>query len=265
MTFCTSSQTESWADNLRMNPLIDAIYTQGHFLDPADKSVSPFPDSIKRPEGEAIYHLIRQAKPQATLEVGMAWGLSSLFICQALKDNGSGHHTAVDPYELSAYRGSGVHNVQQAGLGEYLTLLSESSHFALPRLVQEKRQFEVMFIDGSHLFDDAFVDFFYANRLLPVGGYLIVDDLWMPAVRKMLAFVLNNLPYEIDESHLSPKPPLLQRHWQNLRYQTRQLLRGKWTRGVPSETRFHRWHNVNWTVLRKGEGPQRVWDHYSPF
>jgi predicted O-methyltransferase YrrM len=247
-----------------MNALIDAIYRDKTFPGPDGEAVSPFPSAIKRNEGEALYHLVRAVKPGATLEVGTAFGVSTLFLCQALRDNEKGRHTAIDPFQ-SHFKYLGLHNVKQAGLGDLLTFIEEPSQVALARLVSEKKAFDVIFIDGAHVFDAVLVDFFFADQLLPVGGLLIFDDLWMPAVRKVLNFILTNRAYEIAEEFLGEKPAFVQRHLQNLKYQARKRWRGKGNMGTPSEMFFHRGHNVNWCVLRKTGPDERAWDHFAAF
>jgi hypothetical protein len=71
-------------------------------------------------------------------------------------------------------------------------LIEERSSAGLIRLAQEGRQFEMTFIDGGHLFDTVLLDFTLSAELCPVGGYVIFDDLWMPAIRKVDAFVRAN-------------------------------------------------------------------------
>jgi predicted O-methyltransferase YrrM len=247
-----------------MNAVIDAIYHNQGFQAPDGTHISPFPSAIKRNEGEALYHLVRHLEPAATLEVGTAFGLSTLFFCQALRDNRRGHHTAIDPFQ-SHFKYLGLHNVKQAGLNDLLTFIEESSQVALARLVAEKKSFDIIFIDGAHVFDAVLVDFFFADQLIPAGGILVFDDLWMPAVRKVLHFILTNRHYEVAEEFLGEKPAFLRRHLQNLRYQARKRIKGKRNLGTPSEMRFHRGHNVNWCVLRKTAVDDRPWDHYERF
>ena len=168
-----------------MNPIIDSIYATGECVSPDGTGHSVFPTAIKRAEGEALYRLTRDLDARQTLEVGMAWGLSSLFFCQAHQD--AGHalpaHTAVDPFQVQGFHSMALHNLAAAGLREGVTFVGESSHTALPRLVSEGKRYDLIFIDGCHLFDGALVDFFFSDQLLPVGGHLVFDDLWMPAVR----------------------------------------------------------------------------------
>lgn len=70
------------------------------------------------------------------------------------------------------------------------------SELILPRLAGDGLRRDFVFIDGSHLFDSVVVDFFYADRLLPVGGVIALHDTWMPSVRRAITFVSTNRAYE---------------------------------------------------------------------
>lgn len=257
------------ADKRGMNAVIESIYETGRVVLADGREVNPFPVAIKRAEGEMLYRLVREVKPAATLEVGMAWGLSAMFICQGLQDNdrggtGRGGHTAIDPFQ-GKFHYAGVENVRRAGLGGRLTFVEELSQTALARMVTEGKRFEVVFIDGGHLFDLAFVDFFFADQMVPVGGYLVFDDLWMPAVRKVLRFILRNRGYVIAEEVMGDRGPFVRRHLQNLRYQVKKRVKGRRSLGTGSEMDFHGGRNVNWCVLRKTSEDGRAWDHYAAF
>ncbi len=257
-------ETGRIADRGGMNAGIDSIYETGRVVLADGREVDPFPVAIKRAEGEMLYRLVRAVKPAATLEVGMAWGLSAMFICQALEENRRGGHTAVDPFQAK-FHYAGVENVRRAGLGGRLTFVEELSQTALARMVTEGKRFELVFIDGGHLFDLAFVDFFFADQMVPVGGYVVFDDLWMPAVRKVLRFILRNRGYVIAEEVMGERGAFVQRHLQNLRYQLKKRVKGRRSLGTGSEMDFHGGRNVNWCVLRKVGEDGRAWDHYAAF
>jgi hypothetical protein len=50
----------------------------------------------------------------------------------------------------------------------------------------------MIFIDGNHRFDDALVDFTLSAELCPMGGYIILDDMWMPSIRRAVSFIRSN-------------------------------------------------------------------------
>jgi hypothetical protein len=74
---------------------------------------------------------------------------------------------------------------------DFFDLLLQQSEFALPELAQSREAtFDFVFIDGVHTFDHTLLDCFYATRLLRVGGYLVVDDIGMTAVRRVVDYLL---------------------------------------------------------------------------
>jgi predicted O-methyltransferase YrrM len=67
------------------------------------------------------------------------------------------------------------------------------SHEALPRLLAEGLELDLVLIDGGHGFPMPILDWFYAGSMLRRGGVLVVDDLTLPAVR-LLVDVLERDP-----------------------------------------------------------------------
>ena len=144
----------------------------------------------------AIRHLMLQHEPEATLEIGMGLGGSCLAFAATHRDLGrppTGQHIAVDPFESTVWDNAGRVLLERDGLCGYVQVREERSHAVLPRLLVEARRFGLVLVDGSHLFEDAFVDFYYAAHLLPVSGILAFDDSREPGVRKVLRFISANM------------------------------------------------------------------------
>lgn len=157
------------------------------------------PAGMRREEYDRIKELLATYRPRACLEVGMAHGGSSVVICQALRDfGGQGRHTAVDPFQSSpqGWRGEGVESVRRAGLEDLFELVEDFDYLALPRLVEQKRRFDFILIDGWHSFDYTLLDLFYADLLLAPGGLLLVHDTGWPAVYKACRFLETHKPYD---------------------------------------------------------------------
>ena len=91
-----------------MNRIIDQIYKSGMVEDDQGNQYSHSPSSVPYETGLVLYNLIREYKPKRSIEIGFAYGLSTLFICQALADNGQGMHIAIDPWEKQAYKSIGL-------------------------------------------------------------------------------------------------------------------------------------------------------------
>ena len=121
-----------------MNAVIDEIVRSGRVTDAAGRAYDPV-SAVTLESGALLYDFVRQARPRQTLETGMAYGMSTLFICQALQDNGSGCHTAIDPFQASEFKSIGVLNIERAGLSSRFELQQDASDAVLPRLCAEGR------------------------------------------------------------------------------------------------------------------------------
>jgi cephalosporin hydroxylase len=143
------------------------------------------------------------SNPAMTLEVGLACGGSALTFAASHRDNGiapRGQHFCVDHTEAIAWDDAGVVNLQRANLKEYVTIIREPSLFyALPNLCKAYHgQFGVVYLDGSHLFEDVIAEILYSTRLLRDGGFLLLDDSTSSQVKKAVSFVRNNLSHALE-------------------------------------------------------------------
>lgn len=147
---------------------------------------------IHAAEGIWLYDFCRELAPKATLEIGLAYGFSTIFFLAARAKNNCGTHTAVDPFARNEkWCGIGLEHGRRLG-GEHFQFIEEPSSHALVRFARAGAEFEVIFIDGSHLFDHALLDFTLSAEVCPRGGHIILDDLWMPSIQRVAAFVRTN-------------------------------------------------------------------------
>jgi len=144
--------------------------------------------AISPAEGEFLQELIRNNNCRRTVEVGCGFGLSSLFICEALSDTAGSLHVMIDPFQAMEFKNRGIRNLERAGFS-FFRLIEEPSELALPSLLREREQFDFAFIDGLHTFDHTLLDFFYLSRLIKVGGIVVFDDTSMPAVNKAVKYI----------------------------------------------------------------------------
>ncbi|NJR75273.1 MAG: class I SAM-dependent methyltransferase [Scytonema sp. CRU_2_7] len=156
-----------------MNQLLEEIYSTKLVKDAAGNSINPFPTATPYDIGVVLKEFIQKYNLERTLEVGMAYGLSTLFICQAHQDKGTGIHTAIDPMQNNLWKSIGLLNIERAGLADKLRFMESCSHEALPQLLTKGEKLDFAFIDGSHHFDYTLIDFFYIDKLLHLGGYVV--------------------------------------------------------------------------------------------
>jgi hypothetical protein len=65
-------------------------------------------------DGEVVH---RDGRRAVTLETGFAYGMSALFLAEALRQNGGGRHIAIDPFASSRFDRLGLAHLEEAGLG----------------------------------------------------------------------------------------------------------------------------------------------------
>lgn len=152
---------------------------------------------ISKEEGTFLQEIVREVKPKVSLEVGLAYGISSLYICDAAKAIKAFRHLVIDPMQTTQWEGIGLHNLKEAGLLDKVKHYQSPSYLTLPKLLEEKVKIDFAFIDGWHTFDFTLIDFFYIDRLLRVGGVVVFDDANWPAVRKVCRYVRSNRSYKV--------------------------------------------------------------------
>ena len=165
-----------------------------------------FPVAIGPAEGAALRDWVRREGALRTLETGLGFAISTLFICEGLLENGAdARHVAADPYQFSGlpmhtttYAGVGLQTLEEAGVRDLVEFYPEESEIVLPRLLAEGRQIDLAFIDGNHRFEGAFLDLIYSGRLLREDGIVFVDDLQLPGVRRAVDFCLSNLRWTAE-------------------------------------------------------------------
>ena len=151
-------------------------------------------------------------KASRTLEIGLAMGGSCLVFTQTHKELGASpehQHVAIDPFQRSPWIDeAGLLAVERDNLSGYLDFREDYSCYVLPGLIKAGAKFNLVYIDGSHLFEDVFVDFYYVARLLEEGGIMLFDDSTNPHIRKVVRFVRRNLASSLPEFDLAPyRPP----------------------------------------------------------
>lgn len=150
-------------------------------------------------EGLALFSLCRAGGVTSTLEVGLAYGFSTVYLLAAHASTpGGGSHTAIDPYQATDWHGIGA---TTAGAlvatsphltDDAFTLIEDRSDPALIDLERADRTFGLTFIDGYHRFDDVLVDFTLAARMCPPGGVIVLHDMWLDGIAAAASFLRTN-------------------------------------------------------------------------
>ena len=125
--FAGAAQDE--AASRRLGPAADfAAMTAQEKADAAAEIYMP----ISAAGGRLLYALVRAVKPAAVVEFGTSFGISTLYLAAAVRDNGTGRviTTELSPAKARAAR----ENFAATGLGDVITLLEGDARETLADL-----------------------------------------------------------------------------------------------------------------------------------
>ena len=193
MTAAASSNAQ-----LDLSEVIHTVLTEGSVRLP-NGSHKPITGGISLAEALELASLIEENGVRRTVETGVAFGVSTLAICAALKNTGAtgALHAGIDPDQRSQHEGAALAQLERFGLTSYFRLLEGPTHLMAPKLLAEGFHAGLAFIDGLHNFDYTLVDFFLLDKILLPGGLLAIHDLDLPSKKKVLRFILANRHYEM--------------------------------------------------------------------
>jgi predicted O-methyltransferase YrrM len=203
------------AEGARMNDVLRTILATQKVIT-AVGIQRPLHSNIGEAQGEFLQKLIRAHKPRRSLEIGCAYGISSLYICEALSEVGAEKHIIIDYAQFlphgnfgdpnSGWEGIGLENIKRAGHENLVEFHEARSHECLPTLLKNGTKIDFAFVDGNHTFDYVMVDFFFIDKLLRVGGIIVFDDIGYPSIRKVCRYILTNMRYSaVGPSVIPPK------------------------------------------------------------
>lgn len=152
----------------------------------------------------ALYSTVQNHTPKLVVEIGMAQGMSTLSILCALDGHG-GKLISIDPYiDWPSGMKAAIYAVERAGYASLHTHIRSKSYEALPILLADGTRIDLGYIDGNHAFEHAFIDFFYIDKLLNVGGIIAFNDAGWPPVHRVIRYLQKNRAYEEIDVGLKP-------------------------------------------------------------
>jgi predicted O-methyltransferase YrrM len=189
-----------------VNPILEDIYRTGQCIDLAGKE-RKVTGAVPREDALILQEMVRFVKAKTTLETGVAFGLSTLAICEALQAEtpianrqspiaSEVKHYGVDPEQDAVHGGAALASLKRAGLDSVFELLEGPSHLMLPKLLERGVTLDLAFIDGWHTFDYTLLDFLYIDKMLRPGGVVLLHDRSWPSKQKVIGFIRTHRRYK---------------------------------------------------------------------
>lgn len=163
---------------------LDSLYTHiRNFFESLEKyeypsKNKPYPTiyNLDEESGLLLYAVCKILKPDVILETGVAYGLGSAFILQALHENKKGKLFSVDgvfrPWQSKEMIGAAIPET----LRKRWNIIYGSSSKKLQSLLKSLSPIDIFFHDSLHTYNNMSFEFKTAWPHIKSGGILISDD-----------------------------------------------------------------------------------------
>ncbi|MGI9472624.1 MAG: class I SAM-dependent methyltransferase [Rubripirellula sp.] len=172
--------------------------------------------------------LARHCITELSIEIGFGMGMTANTILSGRIDaERPFRHFIYDPYGLPDQRGELVQVFLRETHGDAFQRIFSRSQFGIAELANapDPPPCGLVYVDGDHQFEGVLADFFAADKLMPIGGFMVFDDASFPPVETVIHYVRNNRDdYEVSNLEIP-----------------------------------------NTAVLRRIDVDRREWDHFRPF
>ena len=131
--------------------------------------------------GRVFFDIIRTHNLQRVLELGFNHGVSTSYIAAAVASLGGGYVVTIDRLQAVAYNPGLEHFLARLGLHHLVTPFYETTTYNW-RLrdflrMDPRPVFDLVFLDGAHIFEPDALAFLLAEKMLSPGGWFVFDDI----------------------------------------------------------------------------------------
>ena len=143
--------------------------------------------AITREQGVLLYNLLRMTQARHIVEFGASFGISTLYLGAAARDNG-GHvyTTEIEPSKCEVARA----NIEEAGLSDVITLLEGD---AMETLKNVDAGIDHLFLDG---WNDLYLPLLQMlEPRLSYGASILTDNASFASAKPFLAYIQQSTDY----------------------------------------------------------------------
>ena len=182
----------------KMNQVLQKIFKTSTVNGPKGEK-HPLHSNTSEAQCKFLESIILKIQARVAVEIGLAYGISSLAICEALRHQENPQHHIIDPLQAD-WHDIGLLNLEKAGFLENVKFYREYSHIALPKIQTSGLIADFAYADTTKVFDVLMVDVFYLHKILRVGGILVLDDCNFPGIRKLARFLCHHPGWKLHSS-----------------------------------------------------------------
>ena len=149
---------------------------------------------IKYEEGITIYNTIIKNNFSKCLEIGMGYGISSIYILLALQKNPNNEKklVSIDLLESTQWKNFGIKILKFFNMIKYHKLIENIHYIELPKIVANKENYEFIYINSWYSFENMIIILFYCSKILQKDGIIIINEIYQPGIYKCIKYIDNN-------------------------------------------------------------------------
>ena len=101
-----------------MHPVLEKIFKTKTFINERGETIQVNSET-PRGQCEFIQKIIRENNFESTLEIGLAFGISTIAILEMVVNKG-GKHCVIDKFQTTDWGGNGLSLIRQSGFSEHI-------------------------------------------------------------------------------------------------------------------------------------------------
>jgi O-methyltransferase. len=245
-----------------MHALLESVFELRKFTNDRSETIEIHSETSKE-QCLFLQEIIETHGFTSTIEIGFAFGISTLAITEMVVKNG-GSHVVIDNIQNSYWGGNGISLLNQAGYRGKYEFIEAFSSKILPELAGQGKHFQFAYIDTTKLLDYLMVDFFYLDMMLEVNGIIVFDDVSFPAIRKLLRY-LSQLPHYKIYAQIPPNAKQKRLKPRLVRLLKRLKSAGTFLKEEIMNTDTALGINTHCVALQKMSEDERNYDWFVPF
>ncbi|MEJ7759431.1 MAG: class I SAM-dependent methyltransferase [Gemmatimonadaceae bacterium] len=175
---------------------LDLVFETGTIETDAEGNRIEISSHISKEQGLFLQKLYDQVKPSRSLEVGLAYGISTLFILEKCRENNCAEksHIVIEPF---SWGDAAEYNIKKEGLERYIDIRKDLSDVVIPTMYLNQERIQFAFVDTTKIFDTVMQDFYFIDKILDVGGIVVFDDATLGGINVVMRFVRSLPHYEM--------------------------------------------------------------------
>lgn len=122
------------------------------------------------------------------LVIGMTFGVYITYLLYNKKIN----LITLEPLETTLWEGAGLDLLKRFKLNKKNKLIEEDIYISLNNLLVENKKFNLILIQSLYNFDEMLAYIFVSDKLLKIGGILIILEEFILSNQKIISYLNNN-------------------------------------------------------------------------